>query len=119
MIHLIYPILVEFEKDAQGNQMTIWASTSQTQFLAKVNDCNHVFLFTGRERFLGGKWVRGFKAYPAGSDRFREVDLSLCPVACLGGSLRLPPEEIEFVRSMKTSYRLESRQNESVPRPGI
>ena len=120
MMYLVTPVLVEFEKDSQGNnQMTIWASTPLTQFLAKVNDCNHVFLSTGLERYVGGKWIRGFKAYPAGTERFRQADLSLCQVACLGGSLHLPPEENESSRSRTISPLLGGQQYGFVPRPGI
>lgn len=88
MRYLVKPVLIEFESDGSGNQITLWSSTPLTKFLAKVNDCNHVFLSTGIERLLYGKWVRGFKAYPVGSKAVRNVDLSDCRVAVLGGALR-------------------------------
>lgn len=92
---LIKPVLVDFELVSQGNQITIWASTPVTKFLARVNDINHVFLSTGIERHICGKWAQGFKGYPMGTEIARKVDLSDCQVAILAGSLRASKEDLE------------------------
>lgn len=117
---LVTPVLVEFERGADGVQMTIWTDyVPKLQFQAKVNGTNFVFHSTRVERYVFGKWVQGFKAFPEGSERYQSTDLSLCPTACLGGSLRLPREEIESSRSKMPLHLLGGQQNGFVPRPGI
>lgn len=104
MMILIIPVLVEFERVPDGVSMTLWAGSPKDKFRANVNGTNFLFCSNRKERLLQGQFVQGFKAYPEGSMRYQEEDLSLCQEAYLGGSLRLPLEDAEF-SVPKTTYR--------------
>lgn len=80
MNSFVVPDLVVLEPVDGGVQITFWLETTSTKFLARITNINTVFLATGEERVVGGKTLRGFKGYPAGSVEARTTDLSDCPV---------------------------------------
>lgn len=109
---LITLILVEFERNLDGVQMTLWANTNQPRFQAKVNGTTFLFGFTGRQRYIRGVWVQGFLAFPEGSKAFQEEFRPHYPEAYLGGSLRLSLEDGEAFRPEKTCRRILERTKE-------
>ena len=109
---LITPLLVEFERNHDGVQMTLWANTHQPRFQAKVNGTTFLFGSTGRQRYIRGLWVQGFLAFPEGSKAFQEEFRHHYPEAYLGGSLRLPLEDSEAFRPEKTCRRILERAKE-------
>lgn len=86
MNSFVVPDLVVLEPVDGGVQITFWLETTSTKFLARINNINTVFLPTGAEREIGGKFLREFRGFPMGSVEARSTALSDCPVVDLIGA---------------------------------
>lgn len=86
MRSVLVPDLVVLFPVEGGVQLAFWAETSEAKFLTRINNINTVFLPTGAEREIGGKFLREFSGFPMGSVEARSTALSDCPVVDLIGA---------------------------------
>lgn len=80
MRSVLVPDLVVLGPVEGGVQISFWVETSETKFLMRINNINQVFLPTGAEREIGGKFLREFSGFPMGSAVARCTPLSDCPI---------------------------------------
>ena len=83
---VLVPDLVVLLPVEGGVQLAFWAETAETKFLARINNINTVFLPTGAEREIGGKFLGEFSGFPMDSAVARSTGLSDCPVVDLIGA---------------------------------
>lgn len=86
MRSVLVPDLVVLGPVEGGVQLAFWAETTESKFLTRINNINTVFLPTGAEREIGGKFLREFRGFPMGSVEARSTALSDCPVVDLIGA---------------------------------
>lgn len=94
MRYFIVPLLIEFEIVSTGIEMSFWAATHLSRFKATINGSVVRFETIGKERYINGELVKGFRAYSEGLLHFPKADLAPYPEVCLVGALRFPLEEI-------------------------
>ena len=80
MRSVLVPDLVVLFPVEGGVQLAFWAETSEAKFLTRINNINTVFLPTGAEREISGKFLREFRGFPMGSAVAQTVPLSDCPI---------------------------------------
>lgn len=86
MSDVLVPDLVVLGPVEGGVQLAFWAETAEIKFLARINNINTIFLPTGAEREISGKFLREFRGFPMGSAEARSTSLSDCPVVDLIGA---------------------------------